>query len=77
MRALVVRVEVPRVACEAGTFEVTVVYAQKKQLKHDRVDSSTGEVVESWTEEYTKKIKRQVFATHRPAIGSWLEVSFA
>lgn len=71
IKAIVVRVEVPKVAHAPGTFEVTVVYARK--VKWDHVRPDTGEV---FPIEVTKKIKKQVFTAFRPAIGQALEVQF-
>lgn len=72
MKALVVAVNQPVVACEPGTVEVTVIYT--KQLKFEHIHAETGEV---WYEPYTKKVKRKVFATERPKLHSWIEVAFA
>lgn len=60
-----------------GTVELTVVYARKIKIPCERVDPETGEVTETWFEEYTKKIKRTVFATERPKLYSEIEVQFA
>lgn len=72
MKALVVGISQPVVACEPGTVELTVVYTRK--LKFEHIHAVTGEV---WYDEHVKKIKRKVFATERPKLHSWIEVAFA
>lgn len=85
MKAVVVRVEVPKIKRtmdETDTFEVTVVYGKRYPIFDESISGALG-VEDKLTVTKTivgygvKKVKRNAFINYRPAIGEQIEVKFA
>jgi hypothetical protein len=70
-KCVVVRVDVPTIAHEPGTFATTVIYAQKIWIRQN-----VGQTPIQGVDYLIKKHKRGVFTQYRPVIGASIECQF-